>query len=137
MIVDQRRHAVARRLGQADVARDHRVEHDLAEAGADIVGDLDGQIVAPVEHGQRDAEDRQLGIEAGADPLDRLQQLAEPLEREEFGLQRHQDRIGGDQRVDGQQAERGRAIDQADVPAQVGGALQRLVEPVGSLLVIR
>ena len=97
MIVDQRRQAVARRFGQADVARDHRLEHDLAEAGADVVGDLGGEVVAPVEHGERDAEDRQLGIEAGADPLDRLEQLAEPLEREEFGLQRHQDRIGGDQ----------------------------------------
>ena len=36
MIVDQRRQAVARRLGQADVARDHGVEHDLAEHRADV-----------------------------------------------------------------------------------------------------
>ena len=60
MIVDQRRQAVARRFGQADVARDHRFEHELAEAGAHVVGDLVGQAVAAVEHGQRDAEDRQV-----------------------------------------------------------------------------
>ena len=134
MVVDQGRQAVARRLREADVARDHRVEHHLAEAGADVVGDLGGEVVAPVVHGERDAEDRELGIEAGADPLDRLEQLAEPFQREEFGLQRHQDRIGGDQGVDREQAERGRAIDQADVPAGVGRALQRLVEPMSSSL---
>ena len=102
-VVDQRRQAVARRLGQAHVARNDRLEHRLAEAGADVLRDRLRQIVAAVEHGQRDAEDRQLRIERAADPLDRLQQLAQPLEREELALQRHQQMARGDQRVDRQQ----------------------------------
>ena len=94
MIVDQRRQAVARRFGQADVARDHRFEHQLAEARAHVVGDLVGQAVAAVEHRQHDADDAEIGIEALLDLLDRLQQLAKPFEREELALQRHQQRVG-------------------------------------------
>ena len=62
-VVDQRRQAVARRLGQAHVARHDGLEHRRAEAGADVVGDRLRQIVTAVEHRQRDAEDRQLRIE--------------------------------------------------------------------------
>ena len=124
VIVDQRRQAMARRFGQADVARNDRFEHQRAEARADIVGDLVGQAVAAVEHGQRDADDAELGIEALLDALDRLQQLAQSFEREEFALQRHQQRIGRGQRIERQQAERRRAIDEADVVTGV-----RLPEP--------
>src|SRR3712207_7621017 len=41
-----------------------------------------------------DAEDRQLRVETGTDPLDRLKQLAQPLERKELGLERHEHRLG-------------------------------------------
>ena len=57
------------------------------------------------------------GLNASADPLDRLQQLAQPLERKELALQRHEQVARRDQRIDRQQAERRRAIDQANVPA--------------------
>src|SRR3546814_5098861 len=82
----------------ADVTWNDGLEHHLAEHGADIVGDLPGKVVAPVVHGKRHAEDGEAAIEAGADALDRLQELTEPLEREEFGLERAKDRLGGDQR---------------------------------------
>ena len=74
------------------------------------------------------------GIEARADPLDRLQQLAESLQREEFALQRHEHRIGRDQRVERQQAERRRTIDQADVPVGVGAPSSACVEPMRAVL---
>ena len=57
------------------------------------------------------------GIEGQADALDRLEKLAEPLEREELALQRHEQVPRGHQGIDRQQAERRRAVDQADVPA--------------------
>ena len=51
-------------------------------------------------------------VERRADLLDRLQELAQALQGEEFALERHQDRIGRRHGVDRQQVERGRAIDQ-------------------------
>ena len=57
-----------------------------------------------------------------------------PLEREELGLQRHQQVARRDQGVDGQQAKRGRAVDQADVPAPRRQRRQRLVEPVRAIV---
>src|SRR5690606_27919002 len=102
-------------LGQAHVARDDRIEHQLAQAFADIVGDLVGQPVAAVEHRQDDTDDAKIGVEALLDLLDRLEKLAQPLQREELALQRDEQRIGGRQRVQRQQAERRRAVDEADV----------------------
>ncbi len=52
------------------------------------------------------------GIERRAHLLHRLQQLRQTLEREELALQRHQDRIGGGHRVDGEKIERRRTVDQ-------------------------
>ena len=77
-IIDQRRKPVARRLGQPHVARNDRVEHRRAKAGADVLGDGLREIVAAVKHRQRDAQDRKLRVEGDADPLDRLQKLAKP-----------------------------------------------------------
>ena len=116
-VVDQGRQVRGSALptGARCAARPSRTPR--AKAGADIVADRLAKVVAAVEHGQRDAEDRQLGIEGEADPLDRLKQLAEPLERKELALQRHEQVARGDQRIDRQQPERRRAIDQANVPA--------------------
>ena len=47
-----------------------------------------------------------------------LTQRADALERQELGLQRHQHGIDGDQRVQRDQAERRRAVDQDRVPAR-------------------
>uniref|UniRef100_A0A183BUV4 LigA n=1 Tax=Globodera pallida TaxID=36090 RepID=A0A183BUV4_GLOPA len=132
MIVDQRRQAMARRLGEADIARDHRVEYDPAEHGADIVRHLIGQAIAAIIHGEHHAEDRQAGIEATADALDRAEQLAEPFEREELALERHEQRVRGNHGVDRQQPERRRAIDQDHVPALRIVAGDRRIEAVGA-----
>ena len=52
------------------------------------------------------------GIERLAHLLHRLQKLRETFEREELALQRHQDRVRRRHRIDGQQIERGRTVDQ-------------------------
>ncbi len=59
--------------------------------------------------------------------LDRLQQLRQAFEREELALQRHQDRIRCGHRIDREQIERRRAVDQhIGVVAIVSGiAVQR------------
>ena len=62
-----------------------------------------------------DPLDLELGVEAAADHVDRAQQVRETLERIELGLQGHQQGIGRDQAVQGQKAERRRAIDQHNV----------------------
>ena len=51
-IVEQRRLAVGGCLGQADIARDHRIEDLVAEMPADIGRDHVAQIVSPVVHRQ-------------------------------------------------------------------------------------
>ena len=71
------------------------------------------------------------GIEPLLDLLDGLQQLAKPFESKEFALQRHQQRVGRRQRVERQQPERGRAIDEADVVAAM--AAERAAQPGGAL----
>ena len=111
-IINQHRLAVGRRLGDAHVAGDHGVvdlaAHELPHVGDDLVR----QIVAGIEHGQHDAVDRQVRIERRAHLLHRLQQLRQTFEREELALQRHQDRVGSRHRVDREEVERRRAIDQ-------------------------
>src|SRR3546814_15934202 len=59
-----------------------------------------------------------------------------PLEREKFALQRHEQRFGGDQRVERQHAERRRTVDQADIPLPRLGAGQRFLEAVEPVLTL-
>ena len=107
MVIDQRRHSVTGRFAEPDVARNHVLENQLAQAIAHIVGNLIGQAIAAVEHGQNDPDDAEIGIEALLYPFDRLEELAEPLEREEFALQRDEEGIGRAERVERQQSQRG------------------------------
>ena len=55
--------------------------------------------------------------------------MAEPFQRIEFALQRHQNRIRGDQRIQGKQPERRRAVDQHIIEA-LGEAGQRFLHAV-------
>ncbi len=125
---------MARRLRQTHVAGDDGLEDEVAQAGADIVGNLVGQAIAPVVHGERDAEDRQVRIEAAANPVDRLEQLRQALERKKLALERHKNLLHRDHGIDGQQAERRRAIDQAYVPTAFRRMAERIDEAMGALL---
>ena len=89
MVVDERRHAVAGRFGEPHIARNYVLEDEIPEAITDIVRDLVGQTVAAIEHGERNSDDTQVRIETLLDPFDRLQKLAQPLQRKEFALQGH------------------------------------------------
>jgi hypothetical protein len=89
MIIDQRRYAVTRRFGEADVAWNGRFEHELSEAGPHIFGDLIGQPITSIEHGQRDSDDPEIGIEALLHTLHRGEELAQTLKRKELALKRY------------------------------------------------
>ena len=118
-VVDQRRLAERRRLGDPHIARDHGLVDLVAEMLAHVLGHLLGQAVAPVVHGQHHALDLQRRVEAAAHQLDGPHQLGQALQREELALQRHQHRVGRGHGVDGQQVERRRAVDQHIVVAAV------------------
>src|SRR5690606_35065306 len=62
--------------------------------------------------GEEDPSDPQSRIEMASDGLDALGELGQSFEREVLGLYGNQDGIGGRQCVDGEQAERGRAVDE-------------------------
>ena len=123
----------------AGVGEPESSEQPVAEADANADGEGStapeptglGESVAAVEHSERDTDNAQIRVETLLDALDRLEQLAQPLQSKKFALQRHQQRIRGRQRVERQQAERRRAIDKADVmPAMVG---QCIGKPGGTL----
>ena len=52
------------------------------------------------------------GIERGADATDRGDEIGEAFERQVFAVQRNQHGVGGDERVERQQAQGGRAVDE-------------------------
>ena len=66
---------------------------------------------------EHDAEPLEVGVEVLARQLDHLERLLDALHREVLRLGAQQRVVGGDERVDGQQAERRRAVDQHDVVA--------------------
>ena len=76
------------------------------------VGDLLSEIRALVEHRQQDAFDVERRVERGADAAHRADEIGEPFEREVFAVQRNQHGVGGDERVQRQQAERRRTVDE-------------------------
>ena len=82
----------------------------LAEVLAQGLGDLLGEVGAVVVHGEQDAFDGDGGIEGRANPLEIGDELGDALEGEVLGLHGNDQGVGGDQSVEGQQVERGRAV---------------------------
>ena len=79
---------------------------------ADVARDLLPEIRALVEHRQQHALDVEGGIERGAHAAHGADEIGEPFEREVLAVQRNQHGVGGDERVERQQAERRRAVDE-------------------------
>ncbi len=85
---------------------------------------------ARVVHGHEDPRHRQFRVEAVPDLGDRVVEQREPAETEEFAFHRDEHRVGAGQRVDGEQPERGLAIDEYVVVAveqRVEHASERLL----------
>ena len=77
---------MARRFGQAHVARDLGLEHAVAQMLAHLVGHLPAQIVARVHHREDDTFECQTRIQTVADALDGVEQTGQSLERVVLGL---------------------------------------------------
>ena len=116
-VVENHRHAVARRFAEAHVARDDGVEHLLLEELAHVARDLLPQVRPLVVHRQQHALDVEGRVEHGAHAPERADEIGEALEREVLAVQRNQHRVGGDERVEREQAERRRAVDEDVVEA--------------------
>ena len=132
-VEDDSRHAVARRFGEADVARDHGLEDLVAEVRLELLADLRLQRDAGVEHDAQDADHLERRVEVRVHLLDRVDQVREPFESEVLALHRHDDAVRARQAVQGQQAEAGRTVDEHEVVVGGGGgkrAAQALVAPL-------
>ena len=70
------------------------------------------EVGAAVVHRQQDRRDRELRVEVPLDQLDVVEQLAEALERVVLALDRDEHLARGDERVDREQPERRRAVDE-------------------------
>ena len=111
-----------RRLGDAHVARDDGGVDLVAEHAAHVVNHLVGERRALIVHGEHHTVDKELRVEADPDLLDRAQELRQAFQRKEFALQRHEHGIGRGERIDGEQIERRRTIDE-----DVGGGSRRIL----------
>src|SRR5262245_19344350 len=111
-VVEDDRHAVARRFAEPDVARDDGAEDFLLEKIPDVARDLLTQVRALVEHREQDAVDVEPGVEGRTNAAHRADEIGEALEREVLAVPRNQHRVGGDERVECEQAERGRTVDE-------------------------
>ena len=122
-------------LAETDVARDHGLIDLLAEDRANLLDHLAGQIGALVEHRQQDAVDLEVRVEGVPHALDGIYDLADSLQGQVLGLDRDQHGVGGDQRVERDQTQRGRAIDE-DMIELPGCLLEELLEQELSPLLV-
>jgi len=111
-VVQVNRFSVARRLTQADVARNHRAIDTITEELPHFLNHLAGQIGAVVVHRQQHAFDSEVGIEGSSHPLDGLHELTDSLECQVFALQRDQHRVRGYKGVQSEETQRRRAVDE-------------------------
>ena len=107
------------RLGEADAARDDRLEDRGPEVPSDLRGDIGGQVRAAVVHGQQHAPELESRVQVIANEIERGEQLGQSFQRVVLTLERDQHGVGGGQGVHGQESERWRAVDE-DVVVAVG-----------------
>ena len=103
---------VAGSLGHPDVARDDRPEHLVRKVGPHLRGDLVGQSGAAVVHRQEHGGHVDAGVQVCPYQLDGVEQLCQPLQGVVLTLDRNEYLASRDQRVQREQAERRRAVDE-------------------------
>ena len=103
------------RLGVGDRGADDGVEDLLPEAVLQRRQRLPRVDRAHVGEVQQDPEQLEVGVEALTGQLDHFHRLLDALQGEVLRLGGDQRAVGGDQRVDRQQPQRGRAVDQDHV----------------------
>jgi hypothetical protein len=79
---------------------------------AHLFDDLVREVGAGIVHREQDRRDCQLGVEVTLDELDVVEELRETLQGVVLALDRDEYFLCGDERVDRQKSERGRAVDE-------------------------
>jgi len=98
-------------FGEADISWDRGVKDFFFEVFLDFDEDLFGEGGAFVGHGGEDAEELEVGVHGFFEEGDGFEQLADAFEGVEFGLDGENEVVGGDEGVDSEEGERGRAVD--------------------------
>src|SRR6267154_965788 len=104
--------AKARRFGEPYVAWNHGLVHLLAEVLLQLRRHLLRERIARIVHGTKQPFDIELRVQVLADPLDRVDEIGEPLERVVLALHRDHHRIGRHQSVQGEYVQGRRAVEQ-------------------------
>src|SRR5215470_8310208 len=127
-VVQNHGHAVAGRFTQSHVPGNHRAEHFFFEKLPDIVRNLLTEIRSLVEHCQQHTFDVERRVERGSHTPHGSDKISEAFKCEIFTVQRNKHRVGRDQRVQSQEAERRRTVDQ-DVLELVANLVQQDSQP--------
>ena len=112
----------ARGFGEPDIPGNDRLEDLGSEVLAGVGDDLTGEIEAGVVHRKEDAINRELRIDGLLDPVDRVEQLRKALEGVVLALDGDEHRVRCGEHVDGEQSQRGRAVDQDVVVSIADGS---------------
>lgn len=128
--------AVAGGFGQASGPGDHRVEYQCAEVFSDFIHHRMGKARASVEHRHEDAQQVEARIGAGVHELvEDSVDHGDSLEGEVLALERNDQVPGGDEGVEGESAEGGRAVDDHQVVAVgVADRVQRQAQALEVLI---
>src|SRR5579871_2780224 len=102
-------------LRKANIPRYQSRSYFLPKELANLLHHLVGKPNTIVVHGHDDPGYRERRIELPLDELDGLQKLADAFQCVEFRLDRDDNGITGDQGVQGQQTQGGRAVNENDI----------------------
>src|ERR1700720_821162 len=109
-VVNQRRLPMTRRLSQPDVSRYASGTQLIPKKLSKLRDHLLRQVSPLIQHGQDYPLDLQPRVQPRPDPLDRIQQLADPLQRKVLRLHGDQNRVSRNQRVQREQVKRRRTV---------------------------
>ena len=111
-VVEDRGQAVARRFAEPDVARDDGGEDALLKNARMSRATCWPRLVRSSCIVISTPAMSSAGIERAAHAAQRGDEIGEPFEREVFAVERDQHGVGGDERIERQQAERRRRVDE-------------------------
>ena len=109
---------MARGLRQAYITGNHRGKDIAGEVPPHFLGDLHGEIRAPIKHRQQDAEYLQRRIQAALHPAHRRHQVGQAFQGVVFALDRDENAVRGAETVQCQQFQGGRAVDKKKIIAR-------------------
>ncbi len=111
-VVEDDREAVARRLGELDISRDDGAEHHISEMSFQLLKYLIGEAEPGIIHGQQESFDLESRLQSALDDSDGVEELGNAFEGEIFRLHWNDHGVSGSECVDGDNPERGGAVDE-------------------------